>query len=79
MPKCEQCGKGFSYAKADIKSGKIEYPELCHFCQKPKSDKIGLIDRVGKVEKKKKNKYFKSDGWEGEKRTDDDEMAEVEI
>ena len=78
MPKCEQCGRGFCHAKSDIKSGKIRHPELCHYCQEPiKIHKVGFVESIGKTKKNKKDKYFKSEGYEGEKRTDDDEMAEL--
>ena len=61
MPVCKGCGKKFSWAKFDIKSGKVADPERCPSCQPTKGaepDRVGKVEEVGK-KKKGKDKRFK--------------------
>jgi len=62
-----KCGNTFCYAKADLKAGKIKYPDRCHFCQKRQRKlKVGEVDKIGSIAEPEE-KEFQGDEIEGKK------------
>ena len=71
--RCLKCGKSYSYASADIKSGRITHPELC-----PECSKVGKVETMTETAEEPKEKYFKAPGIEGKKRKRKKEEPEAE-
>lgn len=65
---CKKCGKVYCYSCYDIKSGKVKDNGICPDCKRKTKMKVAKKSAT----KKKEDKRFKMDGYEGTKKTEGD-------